>query len=205
MINYIETRETLSARGIEFTPKDFVYAFMCAIGMRSDNAYVIAFKDREIEKGEKEHDDAMNIISEKYKDESGNYAAQDRIKKLIEYLEEGHRRLLQEQTVHFDKIDLTANDLKNVLGKLLKDRYDDIEKSSAKEMIDIIKVFADKFVTEDDTSKTFQKHFIQIFEPFNCVCTECGREFSLAPNVTTICPNCHHVYTYDKETKKFIY
>lgn len=205
MIDYVETRETLSSRGINFTPREFVYAFMCAIGMRGDDAYVIAFKDKEIENAEKDQDDAITPLKEKYKSEHDLFVSQDKIKKLVEYLEEGHRRLLQEQMVHFDKIDLSANDLKNVLGKLLKDRYDDIANSSAKEMIDIIKVFADKFATEDDTNKTFQKHFIQIFEPFNSVCVECGHEFSLAPNVTTICPNCHHVYTYDKETKKFIY
>ena len=31
------------------------------------------------------------------------------------------------------------------------------------------------------------------------------REFDLAPNVTTVCPNCGHKYIWDSINKKFIY
>ena len=57
----------------------------------------------------------------------------------------------------------------------------------------------------DNDDNSFNKHFIQVIPPFNCVCSECNREFDLAPNVTTVCPNCGHKYIWDSINNKFIY
>lgn len=202
MVNYFEIKEAMNCRGIEFTPLQFTFAFLVAIGMPAKDAYLVSIKGKEYEKSK---DDKIDELKEKCAEESAILMEREGIRHLIEYLKQGHNRLIQEEALHFNDVEFTSEDLKKILTKLLKTKYDELEDTPAKEIIDLIKLFVDKFAPIDDTAEKFAKHFIQVYPPYNAVCAECGKEFDLAPNLSCYCPHCHHLYTFDKENNKFIY
>ena len=111
---------------------------------------------------------------------------------------------INDAAINTENVEVTPKMLKNLLGKIIKKSNDNFDSTAYTDIIKAVSEYIKQFPMDNDDN-SFNKHFILQYEPYNCVCSECNREFDLAPNVTTVCPNCGHKYIWDSINKKFIY
>ena len=88
--------------------------------------------------------------------------------------------------MQLEDIDFNAEDLRKILAKFLKEKYKDIDAADAKDLLNAIKIYVDKFGDsgEDGVAK-FNRHFIQVYPPYNAVCPNCGKEIDLPRGVNS--------------------
>ena len=192
MISYEDTMKTLGARGIEFSPSEFPFALMVAMGIGRYEAYSTT----------------VGIVSKSDDSEKRKLCdillAQPRMNALVEYLKDKYNIKVSEDSLHIEDINLTQKQLKNIYGKLILDAYEHPENASYSDLAKIMGSFVKNFPAPDDDAD-FGRHFIQVMQPYNAVCAQCNHEFDLAPNITSICPHCGHKYVWDEESGKFLY
>ena len=98
----------------------------------------------------------------------------------------------------FPKADIQA------LAKFLKEKYKDIDAADAKDLLNAIKIYVDKFGDsgEDGVAK-FNRHFIQVYPPYNAVCPNCGKEIDLPRGVNSKCKHCDHQFVWSEEKERY--
>lgn len=95
----------------------------------------------------------------------------------------------------------TTGQVVQILQNLLHERSQDLESSSVKDIIALIKTLADQGALQSDDN--FSSHFIHVYPPFDVVCTSCGREFDIVKGLDAICPHCKQVYRWSEEERRF--
>lgn len=204
MINYKKTKETMSARGIEFTNAQFSFALMVAVGIDKYDAYKIAIKNDDFSNVKK---DKFNEFEDKCKKECDISIQQQNITQLINFLKEKYEYQITEYVSNPQNVEITPKMLKNLIGRMVKKANDNFETTSFKEMTDAVNSYIKFFNPdiEDDNDLQFNKHFITVYPSYNAICCNCNKEFDLPANVTSVCPHCGHKYLWDEEKKIYLY
>jgi rRNA maturation endonuclease Nob1 len=126
---------------------------------------------------------------------------QQNCRHLREYLEQEYRSDIQEQASTLKDFKFTGSEVQKLLNNLLHERSQDLESSSVKDIIALIKTLADQGALQSDDN--FSSHFIHVYPPFDVVCTSCGREFDIVKGLDAICPHCKQVYRWSEEERRF--
>jgi len=203
MIDYKKIKESLNNRGVKFTPIEYSFAIMVGIGLDKYQSYLTTIKAKELEKCKNEGD--ADKLLESIKSECDGLLINTSLKEVVNCIKSLYKMKLQSDMLNLEDVELSKNDIKKIITTLLKNRTDNIDGSSAKEIIELIKTYLNNFATSDNLSEEFNRTFIQVIPPYNAVCSNCNKEFSLPPNVSGICPHCGQKYIYDQEKDKFIY
>lgn len=196
MIKYIDIEQTLASRSVFFDTKEYLFALSVVLGEDKDVAYAITFKRDEYKKvkGTEEEKDFFASCAT----EISNLEQQQHFKQLVEELKYQYRKSVQDAALHLEDIEITSSDVKKVLASFLRDRIDDPSSASVKELVDLLKMYQ-PYLPDDANASDFQRHFIQIHEPYNALCTNCNHEINAFKGLSCVCEHCGQKYIWEDD------
>lgn len=202
MLNFTETIDIMKQRGVEnMTPLEYSFALMIAVGIDRTQAYMATIKGKEYEKKNQEQ---LLRFKEKCEKDACDMFENPDIKKIISVLSEDYQKAIKYEALSLDEVDFNSEDLRKILAKFLKEKYKDIDAADAKDLLNAIKIYVDKFGdTGDDGMVKFNKHFIQVYPPYNAVCPNCGREIDLPRGVNSKCKYCEHQFIWNEDKERY--
>lgn len=201
MIQYNDIEQTLNNRGVYFSIKDYEFVLMLVLGESQTIAYAIAFLQDDYHKikgTENEKD-----FFAKCNKESSALLQQQHIIQLQDEIKYRHKKQIQDAALNLDDIELTSSDVKKVLASFLRDRIDDPSSASVKELVDLLRMYQ-PYLPDDASASDFQRHFIQVHEPYNALCTNCNREISAYKGLSCVCEHCGQKYLWSENDERFI-
>lgn len=200
MMQFRDIESTLNARGVFFTQQEYVFTLLVVIGERPTIAYALSFSTDEYQrvKDTESEKDFFNNCAKL----SSSLLQQQYIVKLKEELEYRNKKAIQDAALHLDDIELTSSDVKKVLASFLRDRIDDPSGASVKELVDLLRMYQ-PYLPDDASATDFQRHFIQVHEPYNAMCNNCNHEISAYKGLSCICEHCGQKYIWSDEDDRF--
>lgn len=200
MIRYNDIEQILLSRGVFFNMQEYLFALAIVVGEEPKIAYAIVFSWETYRKV-RDTDDEKDFLAQCNKDAS-NIQQQEYFKKLMEELQYQYKKQIQDFALHLDDIELTSSDVKKVLASFLRDRIDDPTSASVKELVDLLKMYQ-PYLPDDASATDFQRHFIQVHEPYNALCNNCNHEISAYKGLSCICEHCGQKYIWSKDESRF--
>ena len=200
MTGYLESVSTMHTRGVVIDEKDYIFTLMVVLGESPQNAFALAYDMSEFKKviGTEEED---AYLSTKTKD-AENMLAQQQIIQLKDLLEESYRAQIQSASLNLTDYHFSGQETVQILNNLLKTRIDDLESSSVKDVVGIIKTLSDTGALDTGDSG-FSRHFVVVKDKYPALCVSCNREFDIYAGVGAVCPFCSQHYTWSEEEKRF--
>lgn len=200
MIQFQDIEQTLNARGVFFDIPEYCFVLLCVLGENEPIAYAIAFDHKEYAKV-KETEQAKDFLS-KCSKESSALLQKQHIVQLKDELIYRHKKQIQDAALNLDDIELTSSDVKKVLASFLRDRIDDPSSASVKELVDLLRMYQ-PYLPDDASATDFQRHFIQVHEPYNALCNNCNREISAYKGLSCVCEHCGAKYIWSDTDERF--
>lgn len=200
MVGYLEAASTMHTRGVAIDEKDYIFTLMVVLGESPQNAFALAYDMSEFKKviGTEEED---AYLSTKTKD-AENMLAQQQIIQLKDLLEESYKMQVQSDALNLKDYSFSGQEAIQILNNLLKTRIDDLESSSVKDVVGIIKTLSDTGALDTGDSG-FSRHFVTVPKKYDSLCVKCNHEFYATEGLNIKCPNCGQVYTWSEEEKRF--
>lgn len=192
----------MKTRGVEnLSPLDYSFALLVSIGIDKAQAYMATIKGKDYER---KTEDQLLRFKEKCALEAAELVEQPDIKSTIKVLAEDYQKAVKYEALDLEDVDFNAEDLRKILAKFLRSKYTDIDAADAKDLLNAIKIYVDKFGdTGDDGIAKFNKHFIQVYPPYNAVCPNCGREIDLPRGVNSKCKHCEHPFVWNEDKERY--
>lgn len=190
----------MHTRGIVIDEKDYIFTLCVVLGESPQNAFALAYDISEFKKviGTEEED---AYLSTKKKD-AETMLTQQSIIQLKDLLDESYRAQVQSSALNLTDYHFSGQETVQILNNLLKTRIDDLESSSVKDVVSLLKALSDQGALEMGDGG-FSRHFIQISPKFLALCTSCNREFDAYSGIGAVCPHCHQVYKWSEEEQRF--
>lgn len=199
-MRYNDIEQMLSSRGVFFNAQEYLFALALVAGEEPKIAYAIVFSNETYRKV-KESEEEKEFLAQCGKDAT-HIQQQEYFKKLMEELQYQYKKQIQDFALHLDDIELTSSDVKKVLASFLRDRIDDPTSASVKELVDLLKMYQ-PYLPDDASASDFQRHFIQVHEPYNALCNNCNREISAYKGLSCVCEHCGQRYVWDVNEDRF--
>lgn len=200
MVGYLEAFSTMHTRGVAIDEKDYIFTLMVVLGESPQNAFAFAYDMSEFKEViGTEYEDAY--LSTKTKD-AENMLAQQQIIQLKDLLEESYRAQVQSDALNLKDFRFSGQETVQILNNLLKSRVDDLESSSVRDVVSLLKALSEQGALEMGDGG-FSRHFVQISPKFLALCTSCNREFDAYAGVGAVCPHCHQQYHWSSEESRF--
>ena len=200
MVGYLEAVSTMHTRGITIDEKDFIFALSVTLGEEPQNAFALAYDISEFKKVIGTEDEEA-YLSTKKKD-AENMLTQQSIIQLKDLLDESYRTQVQSSALDLKDFHFTGQEAVQILNNLLKTRIDDLESSSVKDVVGIIKTLSDTGALDTGDSG-FSRHFVVVKDKYPALCTSCNHEFDIYAGISAVCPRCHQVYQWSEEENRF--
>lgn len=200
MIGFAETTETLKARGISIDEREFFFTLMVVLQDSPHSAYALVYdteKYKEYIGGE--HEEAYLASKEQAANE---LLKRQEVVQLKELLAESFREHIQSNALALKDYSFTGKETVQILNNLLATRAADIESSSVKDIVSVIKSLSDQGALDVGDSG-FSRHFIQIYPAYTAVCVSCSKEFEAHAGMGVVCPHCHQQYRWSVEENRF--
>jgi hypothetical protein len=173
---------------------------MMVLGEYPQNAFALAYDMSEFKKviGTEDED---AYLSTKTKD-AENMLAQQQIIQLKDLLEESYRAQIQSASLNLTDYHFSGQETVQILNNLLKTRIDDLESSSVKDVVSLLKALSDQGALEMGDGG-FSRHFVQIPSKFNILCPQCNREGYAVEGLDFRCEFCGCIAKWDENTKRY--
>lgn len=200
MIKYQEIEQTLNARGVFFSVDEYLFALCVILDEQQDIAYAMIFKKDEyasVKGTEKEKEFLQSCVRD-----CANVMQQQHVVQLIDELKYRYGKAVQDAALNLDDIELTSSDVKKVLASFLRNRIDDPSSASVKELVDLLRMYQ-PYLPDDASATDFQRHFIQVHEPYNALCNECNKEISAYKGLSCACEHCGARYIWSNDDERF--
>lgn len=200
MIQYQEIEQTLNARGVFFTMQEYLFVLCKTLQETTEIAYAIAFLQDEYKqvKGTENEKDFFSRCNK----ESSALLQQQHIIQLGEELKYRHKKMIQDAALNLDDIELTSGDIKKVLASFLRDRIDDPTSASVRELVDLLRMYQ-PYLPDDASATDFQRHFVQVYEPYNAMCPKCNKEMSAFKGLSCKCEHCGQEFIWSMDDERF--
>lgn len=200
MVGYLEAVSTMHTRGVVIDEKDYIFTLMVVLNEPPQNAFAFAYDMSEFKKviGTEDED---AYLSTKTKD-AENMLAQRQIIQLKDWLEEAYRAQVQSASLNLTDYHFSGQETVQILNNLLKTRIDDLESSSVKDVVSLLKALSDQGALEMGDGG-FSRHFVQIPAKFNILCPQCNREGYAVEGLDFRCEFCGHVAKWDESSKRY--
>ena len=200
MVGYLEAVSTMHTRGVAIDEKDYIFTLMVVLGESSQNAFALAYDMSEFKKFVGTEDEEA-YLSTKKKD-AENILSQQSIIQLKGLLEESYRAQVQADALNLKDFRFSGQETVQILNNLLKTRIDDLESSSVKDVVSLLKALSDQGALEMGDGG-FSRHFVQISPKFPALCVACNREFDCYVGLGAKCPHCGQEYRWSEEEQRF--
>lgn len=200
MIDFADIEHTLNARGVYFTQHEYHFALDIIIGTERRVSYAINLDTEEYDKVKGTEDEKDYFA--KCEHNAVTLLEKQHIKQLVDELKYRWHKSIQDAALNLDDIELSGSDIKKVLATFLRDRIDDPASASVKELVDLLKMYQ-PYLPDDSAVSEFQRHFIQVHDPFNALCTNCNHEMQVVKGLTCVCPTCGAKYGWYEDEDRF--
>lgn len=200
MIQFQDIEQTLNTRGVYFDMNEYNFVLLTIFGEDNAIAYALSFLKDEYKKV-KGTENEKDFFSKCAKNVT-NLEQQQHIIKLREEVQYRYKKQVQDAALKLDDIELTSSDVKKVLASFLRDRIDDPSSASVKELVDLLRMYQ-PYLPDDASATDFQRHFIQVHEPYNALCTNCNHEISAYKGLSCVCEHCGQKYIWDNNDDRF--
>lgn len=200
MVGYLESVATMHTRGVAIDEKDYIFTLCVVLGEEPQNAFALAYDLSEFKKVIGTEDEEA-YLSTKKKD-ADNMLTQQSIIQLKDLLEESYRTQVQSTALDLKDFRFTGQEAIQILNNLLKTRIDDLESSSVKDVVGIIKTLSDTGALDTGDSG-FSRHFVVVKDKYPALCISCNHEFDIYPGVGAVCPFCSQHYVWSSEENRF--
>ena len=200
MLNYNDSVERIHNIGLSFDIEQYLFVLQCALGENQAVAYAMLYDQAEFKRilgtdGEQEY-------LAKAEKKADIMLQQQECAQLKSLIDEAFRGEVQKRALDLQEYNFSTQEVVNMLSRLLADRSKNIEESSIRDIIALIRELnAQGGLSGSDGG--FERHFINIFPPFTAMCTSCNREFDLARGVDGVCPFCGAKYTWVESEDRF--
>lgn len=201
MVGYLEAVSAMHTRGVNIDEKDYIFALSVALGEEPQNAFALAYDLTELKKVMGTEDEDAYLATKKKDAEI--LLAQQNIVQLKDLIDESYKSQVQAEALNLKDFRFSGQEAVQILNNLLKTRIDDLESSSVKDVIGIIKTLSDTGALDTGDSG-FSRHFVVVKDKFSALCTACNREFDCFPGLGATCPHCGQQYHWIAEENKFI-
>ena len=200
MIQFQDIEQTLNTRGVYFNMSEYNFVLLTIFGEDNAISYALSFLKDEYKKV-KGTENEKDFFSKCTKSAT-NLEQQQHIIKLREEVQYRYKKQVQDAALKLDDIELTSSDVKKVLASFLRDRIDDPSSASVKELVDLLRMYQ-PYLPDDASATDFQRHFIQVHEPYNALCTNCNHEISAYKGLSCTCEHCGQKYIWDNDDDRF--
>lgn len=200
MIQFNDIEQTLNNRGVYFNVKEYQFVLMLVLGEGRNTAYAISFLLDDYLKV-KDTDNEREFFA-KCNKEASALLQQQHIIQLQDEIKYRYKKQIQDAALNLDDIELTSSDVKKVLASFLRDRIDDPSSASVKELVDLLRMYQ-PYLPDDASATDFQRHFIQVHEPYNALCNNCNHEISAYKGLSCVCEHCGQQYKWSNEDERF--
>lgn len=200
MTGYLEAVSTMHTRGVNIDEKDYIFTLMVVLGDEPQNAFCLAYDMAEFKKHIGTDEEGEYLASKKK--EADNMLEQQHIIKLKDLLEESHRAEIQSAALKLEDYRFSGQEAVQILNNLLKTRIDDLESSSVRDIVEIIKTLSNTGALDTGDSG-FSKHFVVVKDKYPAVCSSCSREFDCYSGLGAKCPHCGQTYRWSEDEKRF--
>lgn len=200
MVGYLEAVSTMHTRGVVIDEKDYIFTLTVVLGDTPQNAFALAYDMSEFKKVIGTEDEEV-YLSTKKKD-AETMLAQQQIIQLKDLLEESYRAQVQSDALNLKDFRFSGQETVQILNNLLKSRVDDLESSSVRDVVSLLKALSDQGALEMGDGG-FSRHFVQISPKFPALCVACNREFDCYVGLGAKCPHCGQEYRWSEEEQRF--
>lgn len=200
MVGYLEAVSTMHIRGVSIDEKDYIFTLMIVLGEEQQNAFALAYDMTEFKKVIGTEEENAYLLTKKK--EAETMLMQQSIIQLKDLLDESYRAQVQSSALNLTDYHFSGQETVQILNNLLKTRIDDLESSSVKDVVSLLKALSEQGALEVGDGG-FGKHFIQLHSRFIALCTSCNREFDCYSGVGSKCPHCGQYYKWVEEEKRF--
>ena len=190
----------MHTRGVAIDEKDYIFALMVVLNESPQNAFALAYDMSEFKKVIGTEDEEIYLSTKKRDAET--MLTQQSIIQLKDLLDESYRAQVQSDALNLKDFHFSGQETVQILNNLLKSRVDDLESSSVRDVVSLLKALSEQGALEMGDGG-FSRHFIQIYPPFNSLCTKCGREFDCYAGLDCKCPHCGQVYRWSESENRF--
>lgn len=199
MLDYINVKRTLHTRGVNIDERQYLFVLSVVMGERVDVAYGMVFDTKNFKRAI-ESDECEEYLASIHDDAQARMMLQDE-RQLQELLSDDYKSEIQAKAMDLEDYSFTTGQVIQILQNLLHERSQDLENSSVRDIISLINTLANQGALQ--SGDNFSSHFIQIYPPFDVLCTSCGHEFDIVKGLDGICPNCKQVYRWSEDEKRF--
>lgn len=200
MVGYLEAVSAMHTRGIVIDEKDYIFALMVVLDEPVQNAFALAYDVSEFKKFIGTEDEEA-YLSTKKKD-AENMLSQQGIIQLKGLLEESYRAQVQADALNLKDFRFSGQETVQILNNLLKTRIDDLESSSVKDVVSLLKALSDQGALEMGDGG-FSRHFVQISPKYPALCVVCNREFDCYVGLGAKCPHCGQEYHWSEKEQRY--
>ena len=198
-MNYLDTMSSLYTRGVEASWRDYLFSLMITNGEDKESAYALAYEPeafyKNLGEGEGEYRASQKSAAEDVERQQG-------VKEIVGMMEEERRSEIQAKALNLDEYKFSGEDTIKILNSLLKNRVDDLDTASVKDVVQLLKTLTENGALDfGDTG--FSRHFVKIFPKYNALCIKCGREFDAQKGLGAVCPHCHQEYRWSQEEQRY--
>lgn len=202
MLNYLDTKNVLFTRGVNFDLKQYFFVAQVVMGEDTTTAYAMIY-DRENFLKEIGTESEQEYLA-KFQKDADVMLQQQECRHLYDFLKESYQADVQASASTLEDYKFSGSDVQQLLANLLHNRAgtaDNLDDASVKDVISLIKMMYEQGAL--DSGDTFQKHFIQIHDAFNALCMNCGHEFEAHAGIDCVCPHCKAVYKWSEQERRF--
>lgn len=199
MLDYINVKRTLHTRGVNIDERQYLFVLSVVMGERVDVAYGMVFDTKNFKRAI-ESDECEEYLASIHEDAEARMMLQDE-RQLQELLSDDYKSEIQAKAMDLEDYSFTTGQVIQILQNLLHERSQDLENSSVRDIISLINTLANQGALQ--SGDNFSSHFIQIYPPFDVLCTSCGHEFDIVKGLDGICPHCKQVYRWSEDEKRF--
>lgn len=200
MVGYLEAVSTMHTRGIVIDEKDYIFTLMVVLNESPQHAFAFAYDMSEFKKVIGTEDEEA-YLSTKKKD-AETMLTQQSIIQLKDLLEGSYRAQVQSDALNLKDFRFSGQETVQILNNLLKSRVDDLESSSVRDVVSLLKALSEQGALEMGDGG-FSRHFIQISPKYPALCTTCGREFDCYVGLGAKCPHCGQEYRWSEEENRY--
>ena len=200
MVGYLESISTMHTRGVVIDEKDYIFTLMVVLHESPQNAFALAYDIGNFKKVIGTEDEDSYLLS-KTKD-AENMLEQQNIIQLRDFLAESYKTQVQAEALNLKDFKFSGQEAVQILNNLLKTRIDDLESSSVRDVVGIIKTLSETGALDTGDSG-FSRHFIIVKDKYPAICTTCNHEIDIYPGIGAVCPFCSQRYTWSSEENRF--
>ena len=199
MLNYLDTKTVLFTRGITFDVKQYLFIEQVVLGEDAATAYAMVYDNENFVRNTGTEDEQEYLAG--FIKDADVMLQQQECQHLKDYLSDAYTSDVQAAASTLKDYKFSGAEVQQLLANLLHNRSQELDDASVKDILSLIKTMYEQGAL--DSGDTFQKHFIQIHDQFNALCTNCNREFDAYAGIDCICPHCKQLYRWSESENRF--